>query len=196
MGHHIADMKILIMTDCGKDRHRILGNYGRKIIVIETCKIQFRATTAEYQNRIPPAAILNDCIKSRNDGLRTIHALHKCRKESHVKRESIWVLGDMPYKIPVTGGILGGNDSYIIRQKRKLKTLLQVHQPLFLKPFNCPLSFKFLDSQREFRIYIIYYQRQTIKLAVIHLNLHKHNHPLLNRRPGHCFEIWCNDTVF
>ena len=204
MGHHIADMEILVMTDRRKHRDRILRDNRSKFIIIKTCQVQLRTASSKNKHRIISAALRSGCallhsiqhgIQSRNYGRRTIRTLHERREKHRLDLEPVRIFLYVAHEVTITCGILCRNHGKTIWNKRKFQLLLKIHQTFLLKALDGPLSLLLLLSERELRIDVINYQRHAIQLTIIDLHLNKNDQSLLQRSTGHRFEIRSDEAI-
>ena len=189
MGHHIADMIILVMPHCRQHRQWILGYHRRHVIVIVAGEIKFGPSTAQYEDSIIVRSAVQDSIKGRHDGLRTRNALHLGREELRDEHEPVRVFMKMPHEIPVPSSIGSRNHGKPAGKKRKREPFLQIRKPFLHKAVHSAAPLQFPLSEGKVRVYVIYYKGQAVKLAVIDLDFNQDRHALRQRRAGDRLEI-------
>ena len=188
-------MEILVMSDSGQHRKRILRNNSGEIIVIITRQIKLGSTSTKNQHGIPEFRTLIYTVQSGNDGFRTALSLHLRLEQDGIQYESIWIFLYVTHEITIAGSIFCRNHSKTVWQHSHRDFLLKAHESLPGKPLDGSLSFQLLKTYGKLRVNIIYYQRHAIKFTIIHLDLHKNNHAFLQRRTGHRFKIRSYETI-
>ena len=177
-------MRILVMTDSGKDRNRKLRYMRSQVIVVIACEIQPRPSPSQNGDGIIFPARSSNGIQCGNDGLRGTRSLNQRRDQVGMIYETVFIFMKVPHEIPVSGGVRSRNYRKRIWKPRKSEALLHIHKTFLFKSFYGKPFKPFLFSERKVRIYVIYDQSKAIQLAVAYLNLYKHKHPLSKR--GSC----------
>ena len=159
-------MEVLVVADGGEHRERILGYDCCEVVIVIAGEVKFGAAASENQHGIVFQLRFHDCVQGFDYRSRAVFSLHECREKVEFHFESVRVFFYMTHEVAIAGCIFGRYYCESIREIWHQKFLLELHETFFLQSFDGLLTLELLESEREFRVYIIDYQGESVKLAV------------------------------
>ena len=187
--NHIQHTLVPFMSYSRDDRQREVCHILGKRQGVETRKIARSTTTTDddYAVKLFPFGI--DTVEGSNHALLYPLALHRSRKETGLKLQTIIVIGKLVAEITITCCRCTGNDGDALAEHRECQLLLQFEYALCFQRIDDFQPLARHIAHRIVRVNIVYYPGEAIVLMKLRVYLEQHFHSCMNALSGDALEI-------